>query len=149
MRNLTRIVVAAAVAAALAWSGSAIAGHVGHGHRFHGGFRPGFFRGNVFVGDYPWWSGCTYPYSYYDCPAYTDWYYYNFGVTPAPVYLPEPGSGVLHGLSSVRPNRVPAGVSHYCATPAGICAKRVLIQINAPCQCRMAGGFAEGRIAPE
>jgi hypothetical protein len=154
MRVLMRIVAAAALVAGLAWDGSAVAGHGGggfHGGGFHGGFRPGFFRGNVFVGDYPWWSGCPAPYSYYACPAYTDWYYYNFGVYPDPAYLPQPGvPGVAYGPHNpIPPNGVPVNVSHYCATPAGVCAKHRLGPVNAPCHCRIAGGFAEGRFAPE
>jgi hypothetical protein len=131
MQNMAKKIAAVTLAVTLTWSGTAMARGFGGFHGgFHGfrGVRAGFFPGYAFG---PWWG---YPYCYYygQCPA--DYWYY-------------PQQGVAYGPGTVPPPY--SGVSHYCATPQRICVLRRASPVSAPCSCRVAGGFAQGRIAPQ
>jgi len=150
MHKIAKIIAVAALGGVLAGQGEAMAfgrGGSFHGGGFHGGFyggRPGFRAGVI---GYPWWGyGYGYPYYYYP-----DWYPdygvpYAYPPAEAP-YSQQPG--VAYGPSSAPPNGVPHGVSRYCATPARICVLPHSAAVGASCQCRVAGGFSPGRVAPQ
>jgi hypothetical protein len=142
MQNMAKKLAAVTLVVALAWSGTATArGGFGGVHGgFHGfrGFRAGFFPGYAYG---PWWG---YPNCYYygQCPA--DYWYYLPG--PPPHYQ----QGVAYGPGTVPPPYSAAqGVSHHCATPQRICVLRKASPVGAPCTCRVVGGLAQGRIAPQ
>jgi hypothetical protein len=145
MHNIAKIIAAlglvAGLTADLTWSDSAMA----RGGGFHGGgFRGGGFRGGGWglglgYGLYGYPYGYGYPYDY--------GYYPYYGVPAAPYDYPP---GVAYGPYSPGPG-VPQShrVSAYCATSARICVLRRPGYVGAPCSCRVAGGLARGRIAPQ
>ncbi len=141
MHNIAKIIAAlglvVGLTAGLTWSESAMA--FGHGGFHGGGFRGGGFRGGWGYGlgrglwGYPYYG---YPYDYGYYPYYGAPYDYPPGVAYGP-YSSGPGVPQSHR------------VSVYCATSARICVLRRPGYVGAPCSCRVAGGLARGRIAPQ